>query len=252
MNTSIPFAELKDAILTAQRLVVLTGAGVSAESGVPTFRDALTGLWEKFDPMELATAEAFERNPALVWGWYEWRRQLLLKVKPNPAHLALARLAQQVPNLTLITQNVDDLHERAGSQQVLHLHGSMFAPRCFTCSASYSFTEPPTLTKEEKVEPPNCASCGGLIRPGVVWFGENLPQEAMNQAFAAAEASDVFLSVGTSGLVYPAAGLPEVAAQQGAKVIHINPQPQTLSYLNETQLLGKAGELLPLLVAENS
>lgn len=238
----------KTAIANAKHLVVLTGAGVSAESGVPTFRDALTGLWAKFDPTALATPEAFLRDPALVWGWYEWRRKMLLAVEPNPAHFSLAQLAKQAAKFTLITQNVDDLHERAGSENVLHLHGSMFAPRCLSCGQSHTFTAPPTLKEEQKLEPPVCPNCQGLIRPGVVWFGEAMPEAEMQQAYAAAESCDVFLSVGTSGLVYPAAGLPEVAAQQGAQVFHINPQPAQVRFSNEYQLTGKAGEILPQLI----
>lgn len=239
--------QAKQIITNAKDLVVLTGAGVSAESGVPTFRDALTGLWENFDPMELATPEAFRADRDLVWGWYEWRRKMLLEVEPNPAHFALAKLAEFVPDFTLITQNVDDLHERAGSKDVLHLHGSIFSPRCFACDEPYTFTAAPTLEKEEKQTPPKCTKCSGYIRPGVVWFGESMPEPQTSQAFNAAKACDVFLSVGTSGLVYPAAGLPEVAAMNGAKVIHVNPEPMQPKSVNELQLIGKAGELLPLL-----
>lgn len=240
----------KQLIADSKHLVVLTGAGVSAESGVPTFRDALTGLWSKFDPQELATTDAFMRDPELVWGWYEWRRKMLLEVDPNPAHIALANLANKVSKLTLITQNVDDLHERAGSKNVLHLHGSMFAPRCFDCSASYNFTAAPTLSKEQKLKPPVCSSCNGNIRPGVVWFGEAMPQQETMQAFDAANNCDVFLSIGTSGLVYPAAGLPEEAAQNGADVIHINPQAMAITHSNEMQIMGNAAEILPKLVSE--
>lgn len=239
-------AELKATILNAKHLLILTGAGVSAESGVPTFRDALTGLWENFDPMELATADAFVRDPALVWGWYEWRRKLILDVKPNPAHLAIAELAKRVSKLTLITQNVDDLHERAGSKQALRLHGSIFSPRCFDCGHNYQFEQAPTIEKEQKLEPPRCSQCNGMIRPGVVWFSESLPGQALEQAFDAAESCDVLLSVGTSGVVYPVAMLPEIAAKQGAQVTHINPQPVALRHANEQQLTGKAGEILPL------
>lgn len=242
----------KQLINDAKHITVLTGAGVSAESGVPTFRDALTGLWSNFDPMQLATADAFRRDPALVWGWYEWRRKMLLEVKPNPAHLALAQLAKQVKKLTLITQNVDNLHEQAGSQDVLHLHGDMFAPRCFNCGASCQYPGPPTLTQEEKQDPPKCKHCNGYIRPGVVWFGEAMPEHETTQAFKAAKQCDVFLSIGTSGLVYPAAGLPTEALRAGATVIHINPEPMQLSpeYSGERefQLIGKAGVVVPELV----
>lgn len=241
-------AEARNLISKAQKVVVLTGAGISAESGVATFRDALTGLWRNFDPAQLATPEAYLRDPALVWGWYEWRRQLLLKAQPNAGHLAVARLEQQAPSFTLLTQNVDDLHERAGSQQVAHLHGSIFHPYCFDCGRAYVFTAAPNLTKEQKVEPPHCRFCAGLIRPGVVWFGEEMPVAELNLAYAAVENCDVFLSIGTSGVVYPAAGLVELAAQQGAAVIHLNPESQPIRFAQELSLVGTAGELLPQLV----
>jgi len=240
--------DVKKVIENTQHLVVFTGAGVSAESGVPTFRDALTGLWENFDPEALATPEAFAENPDFVWGWYEWRRKLLLEVQPNAAHYAIAELAKRVPKFTLITQNVDDLHERAGSTDVLHLHGSLFTPRCFDCGRSYEFTQAPTLTKEQRITPPQCEHCSGNIRPGVVWFGESLPQKEIQTAFDAAQNCDFLLSIGTSGIVYPAAHIPEVAAQNSATVVHINPQkPPTHGYA-EYNLQGAAGDILPMLL----
>ena len=240
--------ELVNALAAAQHVVVFTGAGVSAESGVSTFRDALTGLWARFDPMQLATPEAFLADPALVWGWYEWRRQLLLKVQPNPAHHAIVELAQRVPKLTVITQNVDDLHERAGSGDVLHLHGSIFNPRCFSCARPYSLDRAPDMAHEHALPPPTCSHCQGMIRPGVVWFGEALPEHAMQAAFAAAEDCDCLLSIGTSGMVQPAASIPLVAAQQGATVVHINPEPMHVRGTKEFSLVGLAGELLPTLL----
>lgn len=240
--------DVKKVIENTQHLVVFTGAGVSAESGVPTFRDALTGLWENFDPEALATPEAFEQDPAFVWGWYEWRRKLLLEVQPNPAHLAIAELAKRVPKFTLITQNVDDLHERAGSTDVLHLHGSLFAPRCFDCSSAYQFTAAPKHTVEQAITPPQCSSCSGHIRPGVVWFGESLPETEFKAAFEAVQNCDLLLSVGTSGMVYPAAQLPEIAAQNNATVVHINPQKMSAITRHGYSLQGAAGEILPLLL----
>ncbi|HZJ93947.1 MAG TPA: NAD-dependent deacylase [Thiopseudomonas sp.] len=240
--------ELSAALRDAQHVVVFTGAGVSAESGVSTFRDALTGLWERFDPMQLATPEAFVADPALVWGWYEWRRQLLLKAQPNPAHHAIAKLAQCVPKLTVITQNVDDLHERAGSHDVLHLHGSIFSPRCFNCAQPYALTSPPQMSHEQALPPPICSYCQGMIRPGVVWFGEALPQAEMEAAFDAAEHCDVLLSVGTSGIVHPAAQIPSLALRSSAWVVHINPEPVTCRHARELSLVGAAGQVLPLLV----
>lgn len=242
--------EVVKAVAEAKHLVIFTGAGVSAESGMPTFRDALTGLWSNFDPMRLATPEAFLHDPPLVWGWYEWRRQLLLEVKPNPAHLALTQLAKKVPKLTIITQNIDDLHERAGSHDVLHLHGSIFEPRCFKCSRPYTFKGVPAMEEEQALEPPSCSHCDGLIRPGVVWFGESLPQAEMEAAFAAAEDCDCLLSIGTSGVVQPAAQLPLVAADAGALVAHINPEAVAVGSNKEFSLVGKAGDLLPQLLKQ--
>lgn len=248
--TDIP-AAARQAVLQARHLVVFTGAGVSAESGVHTFRDALTGLWARFDPMQLATPEAFRRDPALVWGWYEWRRQLLLGVEPNPAHRVIAALEQRLPRVTLITQNVDDLHERAGSRKVLHLHGSIFTPRCFDCERPYKFEGAPAMAAEQPLEPPRCSSCNGRVRPGVVWFGEALPEGALTAAFSAAEDCDCLLSIGTSGLVQPAAQIPEVAAQAGATVIHVNPEAVAVHSANQYSLQGPAGRVLPLLLADD-
>ncbi len=248
--TNIP-SEVIQAVHNARHLVVFTGAGVSAESGVHTFRDALTGLWARFDPMQLATPQAFLRDPALVWGWYEWRRQLLLGVQPNPAHEAIAQLQQRLPRVTLITQNVDDLHERAGSTGVLHLHGSIFEPRCFDCARPYTFTGVPAMAAEQALEPPACNDCGGKIRPGVVWFGEALPEDALAAAFAAAEDCDCLLSVGTSGVVQPAALIPATASRAGASVIHVNPEAVEVRHANEYSLRGPAGQVLPLLLASN-
>ena len=234
----------------ARHVVAFTGAGVSAESGVPTFRDALTGLWARFDPTDLATADAYQADPELVWGWYEWRRMLLLRAQPNPAHLALAQLATQVERLTLITQNVDDLHERAGSTDVIHLHGSMFAPRCFDCAAPH--TLPPGAPDEpeggRRLAPPRCTHCAGPIRPGVVWFNEMLPRQAWANAEAAASSCDVFLSIGTSGLVYPAAGLPRLAADHQAQVIIVNPDAHAQLRHGDIALKGVAGVVLPAMM----
>lgn len=241
-------AELTNALRAAQHVVVFTGAGVSAESGVSTFRDVLTGLWAHFDPMQLATLEAFLADPELVWGWYEWRRQLLLKAQPNSAHYAIVELAQCVPKLTVITQNVDDLHERAGSTDVLHLHGSIFHPRCFNCAQPYVLVAAPEMSHEQALPPPVCSHCQSMIRPGVVWFGEALPQAELDAAFSAAENCDVLLSIGTSGVVQPAAKIPYLALRHGAWVAHINPEPVTCQGPHELSLTGAAGQVLPLLV----
>jgi NAD-dependent deacetylase len=245
----IPSA-LLSALRKARHAVVFTGAGVSAESGIPTFRDALAGLWTQYDAMQLASPEGFRADPALVWGWYEWRRMQVLRASPNPAHEAIAELAQWLPRLSLITQNVDDLHERAGSVAALHLHGSLHEPRCSACSRPYAF--PPGIPKEpdggRALPPPRCPHCQGLIRPGVVWFGEALPTKAWAEAQQAAAECDVLFSIGTSSVVWPAAELPFIAAECGAAVIQINPGETDLDRVAKWNLRGKAGEVLPLLL----
>ncbi|ABR84432.1 NAD-dependent deacylase [Pseudomonas aeruginosa] len=234
----------------ARRLVVFTGAGVSAESGIPTFRDALDGLWARYDPAALATPAAFADDPALVWGWYEWRRQKVLRAQPNPAHRAIAALADRVADTRLVTQNVDDLHERAGSREVLHLHGSLHAPRCAGCAMAYRgpLAEAAEPEAGRRIEPPRCRACGGPVRPGVVWFGEALPETALREAFAAAGECDLLLSVGTSGMVQPAARIPALALERGASVVHVNPQPVRTGHPRERCLVGTAGEVLPALL----
>lgn len=235
--------ELAAAMRGARRIVVLTGAGVSAESGVPTFRDAQTGLWAQYDPAQLATPEAFRSDPELVWGWYLWRRELTRKAEPNPGHEALARLQDLVDELVLVTQNVDGLHARAGSRDVIELHGNIMRTVCFRCR-SESDRE---VDREDGV--PACSSCGGPLRPDVVWFGEPLPMEALTRAAEAARASDLFLSVGTSSLVYPAAGLPYEALTAGVPVVEVNPAPTALSARATWTLRGPSGAVLPRLVA---
>lgn len=233
-------AQARDRIAAASQIFVLTGAGVSAESGLPTFRDALTGLWARFDPEELATEAAYRRQPALVWQWYEHRRAMVSATQPNPAHFALAQLADQKP-VTLVTQNIDGLHQQAGSQHVIELHGNLFANKwldgCGRCD-----TVPPVPG-----EPPHCALCGAMMRPGVVWFGEDLPRVARYRAEHAAETCDLCLVVGTSGLVYPAAALPGMARENGAFVIMVNPQPSALDATADLVLAAPAGQCLPAL-----
>ena len=236
----------------ATRVVALTGAGVSAESGVPTFRDRQTGLWEQYDAAELATPEAFQRDPALVWGWYEWRRALVLRAEPNAAHGALADLTDLVPQFTLVTQNVDDLHERAGSRNVLHLHGELARPYCETCQSSYTHPEgiPDMPAGGARIEPPRCPGCGGRIRPGVVWFGESLPELTWMAAREVARQCDVFLCCGTSAVVQPAASLARIAIDAGATTIQINPNPTELDAAVAATLRTAAGSGLPQLVSE--
>ena len=238
------------ALQSAGHILVFTGAGMSADSGIPTFRDALTGLWSRFDAEQLATPEAFRRDPALVWGWYEWRRGKALQAQPNPGHIAVAALQQHTRRLTVVTQNVDDLHERAGSRAVIHLHGSLHQPRCFRCGQSFPQTGAPDEPEGgRRLPPPACGSCGGPIRPGVVWFGEALPTDALAAAEAAVRSCDVMMVVGTSGLVYPAAALPILALRLGKPVLHVNPQAPGTELTGALWLPGRAGELLPALVA---
>lgn len=234
------FARAVEFLRNATRVVVFTGAGVSAESGIPTFRDPVTGMWEKYGPAELATAAAFRKDPALVWGWYEWRRALVAKAQPNEGHHVIAALERFVPELLVVTQNVDDLHERAGSLRVVHLHGSLQTARCFACARPYPLPwgHQAELSAGSK-EPPRCLRCNGRVRPGVVWFGEKLPQQELNRAIQAAKESDLFLSLGTSGVVYPAAQIPEVARQHGATVLHFN--TEAFEPPDDHVLVGRAG-----------
>lgn len=213
-------------VRAARRVVVLSGAGMSAESGVPTFRDAQTGLWARYDAASLATPEAWNDDPSLVWTWYQWRAELVRTAAPNAGHFALAQWSQRT-DVRIVTQNVDDLHERAGSSVVTHLHGSLFAPRCSTCDRAAE-TSPAKVTSERS-DPPQCAFCAGLVRPGVVWFGEALPTEPWNHALEALADCDLLLVVGTSGVVYPAAGLPSIARAAGTPVIEINPESTALT-----------------------
>lgn len=234
-------AELADRLKSANHVAVLTGAGISAESGVPTFRDAQTGLWARFSPEELATPEAFGRDPALVWDWYAWRRALVAKAQPNPGHLALARMGRRFPRFTLITQNVDGLHQRAGSPGVIELHGSIARIKCYAgCGVVERFAEGES--------PPHCPKCGANLRPDVVWFGEMLPPDALERANEAAASCDVFMSIGTSALVYPAADLPLMALRAGATVAEVNPQPTALTDRVHHALQGPAGVILPQLL----
>lgn len=226
----------------AQKIAVLTGAGISAESGIPTFRGS-AGLWKQFRPEDLATPQAFARDPELVWQWYKWRRTLIAEVKPNPAHLALAELERHIRQFTLITQNVDGLHQDAGSQSVLEVHGSIWRLRCTSCLREW-------LDRNLALDiPPRC-ECGAIARPGVVWFGENLPQQIWNAAEQAVQSSDLFLIVGTSAVVYPAAGLIPLARTCGARTIEINVEETPVSGLVDCTLTGRAGEILPQLMAQ--
>lgn len=235
-------SELVERLARAKRVAVLTGAGVSAESGVATFRDP-NGLWAQFRPEELASMEGFLANPERVWQWYQYRRHVIESVQPNPAHYALAELERMVDDFTLITQNVDRLHHRAGSRRVLELHGNLEDNHCADCGRPYR--EPVDISTPS---PPRCPECGGLIRPSVVWFGELLPADVLAEAEAAAQRAEVFLVVGTSAEVYPAAALPIVAWQRGAFVAEINPSYTPVSSYAHAVIREKAGVALPALV----
>ncbi len=241
-----PFSDtLVRRLLEAERVAVLTGAGISAESGVATFRDP-DGLWQRFRPEELANVDAFLANPTLVQGWYAHRRAIVEDVEPNDGHRALAALERWVVGrggeFLLATQNVDGLHRRAGSSEVVELHGTITRSSCIQCRtpAERSALEDGPLT---------CEQCGGLVRPDVVWFGEQLPEEAIGRATEAAAMADVYLSVGTSSVVYPAAGLPQIARQSGAYVVEVNPEPSDIAWRLHEQVPGRAGDILPELVS---
>ena len=229
---SLPTA--RTLIRQARSVTVLTGAGISAESGIPTFRGA-GGLWRNYRPEELATPEAFARDPQLVREWYQWRRSVVRNAQPNAGHMALAALEQRVPEYRLVTQNVDDLHERAGSVKVTHLHGAIAIDRCIKCG------------RETAAVPEQHCACGGWLRPGVVWFGEPLPEAAWQQA-AAATQCEVLLVVGTSALVYPAAHLIPQAQACGAKVIEVNLEETRVSDAVDISLRGPSARLLPELL----
>jgi NAD-dependent deacetylase len=243
--------DLIESLRAARHVMVLSGAGISAESGLATFRTPQTGLWERFRPEELATPEAFRRDPGLVWGWYEWRRMQVMRAMPNPAHKAVAELQSLVPELTLVTQNVDDLHERAGSQHVIHLHGRIGQPYCETCRRPYALG--PEIPDEPDngrcLEPPACAHCAGRIRPGVVWFGESLPTAEWEAAQGAASRCDVFFCIGTSSVVQPAASLVNFAMRAGAVTVQVNPNPTGLESHVTCEFPFAAGAVLPGIIA---
>jgi len=231
-------------VAQSRRLVVLTGAGVSAESGIPTFREASTGLWARYDPQQLATVEGFLENPKLVWEWYSYRRTLVAGASPNPGHRALARLEQILPSLVVITQNIDGLHRRAGSSRIIELHGNINRVKCFRGDEIYENWSDEDYKGEV---PPRCSKCNSFLRPDVVWFGESLPEREIGEAFYNTENCDLMLVVGTSGQVQPAASLPAAARHKGAKILEINPQPSGISFLADILLQAKSGDILPVL-----
>lgn len=253
--------EVRKALARARGIVVLTGAGVSAESGVPTFRAPSDGLWARFRPEELATPQAFARDPRLVWAWYEWRRERIRGCDPNPGHGALARFLLDRRDVTLVTQNVDGLHGlaltleaegydpdalRSARARVLHLHGDIFALRCSRCS--FETRERNPVSTESEAALPRCPECGELLRPGVVWFGEPLPAEALDRAFAAAGDAEICLVAGTSALVHPAASVPRATLASGGALVEVNPEPTALSALAQWRIRGASGRVLPALL----
>ena len=261
MSLSVDPADLRRAqelVEEADRIVVLTGAGISAESGVPTFRgDA--GLWKSYRPEELATPQAFRRDPRLVWEWYAWRRSLVADCRPNDAHLALARLALEDPRrTTLVTQNVDGLHHRAARVEAstedrpaeagypLEVHGAIHRDRCSGCGRHEESPEPVDATSEATL--PRCGDCGSLMRPDVVWFGEALDPDVIGASMSAAGEADLCLVIGTSAVVHPAAAVPEVTRRAGGRVVELNLEPTPVSGYADVSLLGKAGTLVPQLL----
>jgi NAD-dependent deacetylase len=235
------FHQVAEKLKSSTSVVVLTGAGISQESGVPTFRGA-DGLWQNFRAEDLATVEAFEKDPVLVWQWYDWRRSLIKPLKPNAAHYALADLEKRIEDFTLVTQNVDGLHKAAGSKQPIEMHGSLWRVRCVQCGTSFENRQVPIDI------PPRCEACGGLLRPAVVWFGEALDQEILYEIYRRLERAQAMLVVGTSGAVQPAASFGLVAKRAGAFVAEVNRSKTPQSTFFDVSLQGKAGELLPQLV----
>lgn len=229
-----------EVLQSARRVAALTGAGISAESGIPTFRGK-DGWWKNHNPMELATSEAFNRDPVLVWEWYLHRRGIVHKSQPNPGHYALAEMADLFEDFTLITQNVDRFHMDAGSENIYELHGNIHRNRCVNCG----FTD---YTETFEQLPPMCPECEGRFRPDVVWFGEMLPHEAMDNSMRAANNAELFFTIGTSGAVQPAASLPVIAKRNNALVVEVNLEPSEISYICDIKYPGKSGEILPQIV----
>ena len=254
--------DLKDLILEAAKIIAraklvlsFTGAGISAESGIPTFRDS-GGLWEKYRVEDVATPEAFMRNPKFVWEFYLERKKKIKEANPNPAHYALADLERILresgKSFYIITQNIDNLHREAGNKNIIELHGNIWYTKCSNsfCEKSRPFYDPRTSPEEYEDFPPRCSSCGSLLRPHVVWFGEPLPEDAINESFRLASLADVVIVVGTSGAVFPAAYVPYIAREHGGKVIEVNIRTSSLTSISDVFLMGRAGEILPRIVEE--
>ncbi|RMH35347.1 MAG: NAD-dependent deacylase [Nitrospirae bacterium] len=241
MTTRYSLSEIRDRLANARSVTVLTGAGISADSGIPTFRGA-DGLWKNYRPEELASPDAFARNPALVWEWYNWRRELIAAKQPNAAHTALVTLEHRAENFWLITQNVDGLHRAAGSRKLSEIHGNIWKVRCTQCGIVEDNHAVPIPI------PPTCSSCGGLLRPHIVWFGESLAREDIERSLHALRSCEILLIIGTSGVVYPAASFASVAKEQGALVVEVNLDPTSHTSLVDASFHGRAKDLVPLLV----
>ncbi len=242
MNETISeeeFKQLIELLCQKSRIAVLTGAGISAESGIPTFRGE-DGLWKTYRAEDLATSSAFSRDPKLVWEWYNWRRGIIAPVNPNPGHKVLARWEKIFPDFSLITQNIDGLHHKAGSEKIIELHGNIWKVRC---SKEGTITDNHDFPLKEL--PPHCPSCGALLRPHVVWFGESLDHEILQKAYLLSSTCQIMFVIGTSAVVQPAASLPLMAAEAGAKIVEINPDPTPLTPYSDFSFRGKAGEILP-------
>ena len=239
--------DLINKLRDAKHITVLTGAGISAESGVPTFRQAQTGLWSKYDPEELATPQSFKANPALVWNWYKWRQEIIYQADPNPGHIALADMEKIASDnntyFILITQNVDGLHQLAGTHNIIELHGNIHQYKCFDCG------EIPECILSNPGVDSHCTICGGSLRPDVVWFGENIPTAALQSSWKAAQDCDIFFSIGTSAFVQPAASLPLIALQNSATVIEINTNETPITTVATYHFQAPSGEILPKIIA---
>ncbi len=233
----------RDLILRARSVFVLTGAGISAESGIPTFRGT-DGLWKNYSATDLATPEAFRTDPVLVWEWYHWRQRIIMRAQPNPGHHAIVQMEKHTEKFLLLTQNVDGLHVRAGSKNVLELHGNIFRARCVSCGATLGHSPP---DKEQEVDLPRC-TCGGLLRPDVVWFGETIPQDVWHTALAFLKDTEVAMICGTSSVVWPAASIPQIARHEGITTIEVNLEPTGISTMVDVSIQGKTGTLLPQLL----
>ena len=230
-----------EVLTPVRKLVVTTGAGMSKESGIPTFRDAPSALWANYNPEDLATPEGFRRDPALVWNWYVERRKMIGAAVPHPGHFAVAELEPMFEEFMVVTQNIDDLHRKAGSKNLVEVHGNIFRYKCF------DHNHPVEKLPATNAVPPRC-HCGSMIRPDVVWFGEMLAQEDLDRAFAALSACEAVLVVGTSGIVYPAAGFPHAAKNLGAAVVEVNPEETPITDVADVFIKARAGEALPPLV----